>query len=64
MNELIAARHGNDDEVLFRLELMVARRADRLARGAGPGPSEDRRSWQLAEQEVFGHAAPATLEAE
>ncbi len=45
---------GEDDDVLFRLELMVARRADALAREPQAGGRSDRQSWQQAEVEVFG----------
>lgn len=56
MNEAILTRPGNEDDVLLRLELTVARRADELARAARPGPSADRLSWQQAEEEIFGPA--------
>lgn len=45
---------GQDDDLLLQLELMVARRADALAREPHVGPWSDLHSWQQAEAEVFG----------
>jgi hypothetical protein len=39
---------------LFRLELRVARRADKLWRKAGYGSGKDLRIWLQAESEVIG----------
>lgn len=55
---------GNEDEILFHLELMVARRADRLAGATRRTPSADRLSWRQAEEEIFGAAEPAVHRAE
>ncbi len=53
---------GNEDEILFHLELLVARRADRLAGDTRRTPSADRLSWRQAEEEIFGAVAdPASL---
>lgn len=41
------------DDPLFQLQIRVARRADELARQAGPGRDTDVRSWQQAEQEIM-----------
>jgi hypothetical protein len=53
---------GNEDEILFHLELMVARRADRLAGTSERTPSADRRSWRQAEEEIFGAAEPELVQ--
>jgi hypothetical protein len=56
INEAILTRPENEDDVLMRLALTVARRADQLPRAARPSPSADRLSWQQAEEEIFGPA--------
>ena len=58
-NDATLTLPGNEEDVLFRLELMVARRADRLAGGSQRSPTADRLSWRQAEEEIFGVGEPA-----
>jgi hypothetical protein len=48
---------GSEAELLFALQLLVARRADALARRTLPASREgDRRVWLRAEREIFDRA--------
>jgi hypothetical protein len=58
INDAALALLGTEEDVLFRLELMVARRADRLAGASKGNPTADRLSWRQAEEEIFGVAEP------
>lgn len=50
--------HDDFDDPLFRLERMIARRADELARQAGINRGNALEHWRQAEREILEREAP------